>query len=189
MVSAKKESISFIALKGQQGLSEFRLKALLELIRENFSQVQAINCKDFFFSSLHYQSNELIKPTENELSKILKAKVFKKELKTNQFILIPRIGTISPWSSKATDILINAGFDSLKRIEKGLCFSLEIPLELEKDSLKEIGQKIYDRMTQSVITDISSAEHLFRQLKPKPVLAVDILKEGKKSLYDANDLL
>ena len=189
MVSAKEESLSFVALKGQQGLSEFRLKALLELIREDFSQIQAINCEDFFFSSLHYQSNELIKPTENELSKILKAKVFKKELKANQFILIPRVGTISPWSSKATDILINAGLDSLKRIEKGLCFSLEIPLELEMDSLKEIGQKIYDRMTQSVITDISSAEHLFRQLEPKPVLAVDILKEGKKSLYDANDLL
>ena len=189
MVSAKEESLSFIALKGQQGLSEFRLKALLELIREDFSQIQAINCEDFFFSSLHYQSNELIKPTENELSKILKAKVFKKELKANQFILIPRVGTISPWSSKATDILINAGLDSLKRIEKGLCFSLEIPLELGKDSIKEIGQKIYDRMTQSVITDISSAEHLFRQLQPKPVLAVDILKEGKKSLYEANDLL
>ena len=189
MVSAKEESLSFIALKGQQGLSEFRLKALLELIREDFSQIQAINCEDFFFSSLHSQSNELIKLTENELSKILKAKVFKRELKANQFILIPRVGTISPWSSKATDILINAGLDSLKRIEKGLCFSLETPLELGKDSIKEIGQKIYDRMTQSVITDISSAEHLFRQLQPKPVLAVDILKDGKKSLYEANDLL
>ena len=189
MVSAKEEPLSFIALKGQQGFSEFRLKALLELIREDFSQIQAINCKDFFFSSLHSQSNELIKLTENELSKILKAKVFKRELKANQFILIPRVGTISPWSSKATDILINAGLDSLKRIEKGLCFSLETPLELGKDSIKEIGQKIYDRMTQSVITDISSAEHLFRQLQPKPVLAVDILKDGKKSLYEANDLL
>ena len=189
MVSAKEESLSFIALKGQQGFSEFRLKALLELIREDFSQIQAINCEDFFFSSLHSQSNELIKLTENELSKILKAKVFKRELKANQFILIPRVGTISPWSSKATDILINAGLDSLKRIEKGLCFSLETPLELGKDSIKEIGQKIYDRMTQSVITDISSAEHLFRQLQPKPVLAVDILKDGKKSLYEANDLL
>ena len=189
MVSAKEESLSFVALKGQQGLSEFRLKALLELIREDFSQIQAINCEDFFFSSLHSQSNELIKLTENELSKILKAKVFKRELKANQFILIPRVGTISPWSSKATDILINAGLDSLKRIEKGLCFSLETPLELGKDSIKEIGQKIYDRMTQSVITDISSAEHLFRQLQPKPVLAVDILKDGKKSLYEANDLL
>ena len=189
MVSAKEEPLSFIALKGQQGFSEFRLKALLELIREDFSQIQAINCEDFFFSSLHSQSNELIKLTENELSKILKAKVFKKELKANQFILIPRVGTISPWSSKATDILINAGLDSLKRIEKGLCFSLETPLELGKDSIKEIGQKIYDRMTQSVITDISSAEHLFRQLQPKPVLAVDILKDGKKSLYEANDLL
>ena len=189
MVSAKEEPLSFIALKGQQGFSEFRLKALLELIREDFSQIQAINCEDFFFSSLHSQSNELIKLTENELSKILKAKVFKRELKANQFILIPRVGTISPWSSKATDILINAGLDSLKRIEKGLCFSLETPLELGKDSIKEIGQKIYDRMTQSVITDISSAEHLFRQLQPKPVLAVDILKDGKKSLYEANDLL
>ena len=189
MVSAKEEPLSFIALKGQQGFSEFRLKALLELIREDFSQIQAINCEDFFFSSLHSQSNELIKLTENELSKFLKAKVFKRELKANQFILIPRVGTISPWSSKATDILINAGLDSLKRIEKGLCFSLEIPLELGKDSIKEIGQKIYDRMTQSVITDISSAEHLFRQLQPKPVLAVDILKDGKKSLYEANNLL
>jgi len=47
MVSAKEESLSFIALKGQQGLSEFRLKALLELIREDFSQIQAINCEDF----------------------------------------------------------------------------------------------------------------------------------------------
>ena len=119
MVSAKEDSLSFVALNGQQGLSEFRLKALLELIREDFSQIQAINCEDFFFSSLHSQSNELIKLTENELSKILKAKVFKRELKANQFILIPRVGTISPWSSKATDILINAGLDSLKRIEKG----------------------------------------------------------------------
>ena len=78
MVSAKEESLSFVALKGQPGLSEFRLKALLELIREDFSQIQAINCEDFFFSSLHYQSKELIKPTENELSKILKAKYLKR---------------------------------------------------------------------------------------------------------------
>ena len=80
MVSAKEEPLSFIALKGQQGFSEFRLKALLELIREDFSQIQTINCEDFFFSSLHSQSNELIKLTENELGKILKAKVFKREL-------------------------------------------------------------------------------------------------------------
>ena len=189
MVSAKEEFLSFVALKGQQGLSEFRLKALLELIREDFSQIQAINCEDFFFSSLHYQSNELIKPTENELSKILKAKVFKKELKANQFILIPRVGTISPWSSKATDILINAGLDSLRRIEKGLCFSLQTSLELGKGSIKEIGELIYDRMTQSVITDIYSAEHLFRQLQPKPIVKVDFVGKGKKSLHEANDSL
>ena len=186
MVSTKDELSSFVALKRQQGLSEFRLKALVELIKRDFSDIQSINCEDFFFCSLSEDSNELRIQTEDRLSKILKAQVVKRELKADQFILIPRIGTISPWSSKATDILINAGLDSLRRIEKGLYFSLEAPFELGKNSIKEIGQKIYDRMTQSVIIDISSAEDLFKQLKPKPVLAVDIVAKGKKSLLEAN---
>ena len=154
MVSTKDKPSPFVALKGQQGLSEFRIKALLELIKKDFSEVQSIDCKEFFFCSLLKENNRLNTQTENKLCKILKAQTIKEELKSNEFLLIPRIGTISPWSSKATDILTNAGFDSLRRIEKGLCFSLDAQLDLKKNSTKEIGQKIYDRMTQSVITNI-----------------------------------
>ena len=186
MVSANEESLLFVALKGQQGLSEFRLKALLEFIREDFSEVQSIKCEDFFFCSLLDQSNKLRQQTENKLCKILKSQVFKEELKANQFILIPRVGTISPWSSKASDILINAGLKPLRRIEKGLCFSLKTSVDLKGDSIKKIGHKIYDRMTQSFITTTEEAKNLFKQVEPKPVVEVDILEKGKNSLKEAN---
>ena len=189
MVSTKDELSSFVALKRQQGLSEFRLKALVELIKRDFSDIQSINCEDFFFCSLSEDSNELRIQTEDRLSKILKAQVVKRELKADQFILIPRIGTISPWSSKATDILSNAGLKPLKRIEKGLCFTLETQSDLKEQSLNEIGKKIYDRMTQTVITTVSDAQKLFKQAQPKPVLRIDILGKGKKSLQEANSSL
>ena len=189
MVSTKDELSSFVALKGQQGLSEFRLKALVELIKRDFPDINSINCEDFFFCSLSEESKELRIQTEDRLSKILKAQVVKKELEADQFILIPRIGTISPWSSKATDILSNAGLKPLKRIEKGLCFSLDIQSDLKEKSIIEIGQKIYDRMTQTVITTVADAEKLFKQTQPKPVLRIDILGKGKKSLQEANSSL
>ena len=189
MVSTKDELSSFVALKRQQGLSEFRLKALVELIKRDFSDIQSINCEDFFFCSLSEDSNELRIQTEDRLSKILKAQVVKRELKADQFILIPRIGTISPWSSKATDILSNAGLKPLKRIEKGLCFTLETQSDLKEQSLNEIGKKIYDRMTQTVITTVSDAQKLFKQAQPKSVLSIDIFEKGKKSLQEANSSL
>ena len=189
MVSTKDELSSFVALKGQQGLSEFRLKALIELIKRDFPDINSINCEDFFFCSLSEESKELRIQTEDRLSKILKAQVVKKELEADQFILIPRIGTISPWSSKATDILSNAGLKPLKRIEKGLCFSLDTQSDLKEKSIIEIGQKIYDRMTQAVITTVADAQKLFKQNQPKPVLRIDILGKGKKSLQEANSSL
>ncbi len=189
MVSTKDELSSFVALKGQQGLSEFRLKALIELIKRDFPDINSINCEDFFFCSLSEESKELRIQTEDRLSKILKAQVVKKELEADQFILIPRIGTISPWSSKATDILSNAGLKPLKRIEKGLCFSLDTQSDLKEKSIIEIGQKIYDRMTQTVITTVADAQKLFKQNQPKPVLRIDILGKGKKSLQEANSSL
>ena len=103
----------------------------------------------------------------------MKSQVFKEELKTNQFILLPRFGTISPWSSKASDILINAGLKPLRRIEKGLCFSLKTSVDINEDAIKKIGQKIYDRMTQSVITTTSEAKNLFIQINPKHLIEVD----------------
>ena len=189
MVSAKEESLSFIALKGQQGFSGFRLKALLEVIKTDFPAINSVDCTELYLCSLTGESTALLKRAEKDLSKILKAKIIKKELELNQFILIPRFGTISPWSSKATEILANAGMNFLNRIEKGLCFSVETSVDLEQMVLHEVGKKIYDRMTQSIITKLSNAEDLFKKLEAKPVLEIQILKEGKESLEEANNSL
>ena len=189
MVSAKEESLSFIALKGQQGFSGFRLKALLEVIKTDFPAINSVDCTELYLCSLTGESTALLKRAEKDLSKILKAKIIKKELELNQFILIPRFGTISPWSSKATEILANAGMNFLNRIEKGLCFSVETSVDLEQMVLHEVGKKIYDRMTQSIITKLSNAKDLFKKLEAKPVLEIQILKEGKESLEEANNSL
>tara|TARA_Y100000590_G_scaffold204587_1_gene232036 strand:- start:4193 stop:8104 length:3912 start_codon:yes stop_codon:yes gene_type:complete len=189
MFSTKKESFSFVAMKGQQGLSEFRIKSLIETLQKDFPQIQSIVCEDFFFSSFSFNNSNSVNQTKKELCEVLKAQEFKEEIRGNQFILIPRVGTISPWSSKATDILNNAGFDSLNRIEKGLCFSLDIDKEIKEGWIKEIGQQIYDRMTQDIVTSVSDAQALFHRLKPKEVIKIDVLMEGKESLEKANILL
>ena len=189
MISNKNESFSFVAMKGQQGLSEFRLKSLFESLKNDFPEIQSIFCEELFFSSFSFLPSNSVKEIKEELGLILRALEFKEEITSNQFILIPRVGTISPWSSKATDILINAGFDSLNRIEKGFCFTLEIGEEIQEGLIKEIGKKVYDRMTQSLVMSVSDTKTLFHQLKPKELVKIDLLKEGKESLEKANFVL
>ena len=186
MLSSKEESFSLVAFSGQQGFSGFRLKALLEEINADFPSITAVECKEIYLCALSEDSDFFYNRAKKELSKILKAKIIKKELGLNQFILIPRFGTISPWSSKATEILVNTGIDFLIRIEKGLCFSLETSLNLDKETLYSIGRIISDRMTQSVITKLSSAEKLFKKFEAKPVVEIPVLNRGKESLVEAN---
>ena len=75
MVSAKEESFSFIAFKGQQGFSEFRLKALLEVIKTDFPAINSVACDELYLCSLTTESAAFYKRMEKDLCKILKAKI------------------------------------------------------------------------------------------------------------------
>ena len=98
---------------------------------------------------------------------------------------LPRFGTTSPWSSKATDIAKVCGLTSIEKIERGVVFTLELK---DKDSApnKEAIEMLYDRMTEVVITDLKQAKEIFSSLKPQPFSDVDILSDGKKALETAN---
>ena len=98
---------------------------------------------------------------------------------------LPRFGTTSPWSSKATDIAKVCGLTSIEKIERGVVFTLALK---DKDSApnKEAIEMLYDRMTEVVITDLKQAKEIFSSLEPQPFLDVDILSDGKKSLETAN---
>ena len=92
-------------------------------------------------------------------------------------LVIPRIGTISPWSSKATDIAHNCGFAGVKRIERGIAYYARGKLD---------AAKLHDRMTESVLAGIDAAEQLFHHVAPQPLTTVDILAGGRAALVKAN---
>ncbi len=99
-----------------------------------------------------------------------------------QILVTPRLGTISPWSSKATDIFTNCN-TPVHRLERGVLFTLKG----EKALSKEVLQILHDRMTESVFSQIEDAAALFAETAPKPLNAIDILGEGKSALVKANN--
>jgi len=102
-------------------------------------------------------------------------------------IVTPRVGSISPWSSKATDILKICGLHNVQRIEKGIAYYFNQKLTTEQ--LVQLEPLLHDRMTESVFSDFSQLEMLFQNPQSKPMRVIDILKHGKSSLVEANSQL
>ncbi|HEX7112458.1 MAG TPA: phosphoribosylformylglycinamidine synthase, partial [Mizugakiibacter sp.] len=99
--------------------------------------------------------------------------------------VVPRLGTISPWSSKATDILRGCGFD-VKRVERGLAFLLEgLPAE-GAPGRAALLRALHDPMTQSVLTALADAEHLFLAGSPGPLGRIALGAEPAAALERAN---
>jgi phosphoribosylformylglycinamidine synthase len=94
------------------------------------------------------------------------------------FVVVPRLGTISPWSSKATDIARNCGLAGVRRIERGILFSVA---SREKSDRQRIGALIHDRMTESVLGSLDEADGLFRHVAPRSLDSVPL-----RQLGDAN---
>ncbi|MFZ3192241.1 MAG: phosphoribosylformylglycinamidine synthase, partial [Moraxellaceae bacterium] len=98
-----------------------------------------------------------------------------------QLIVTPRIGTISPWSSKASDIFTNCG-QSVSRLERATVYTLHGITELTPS----VVALLHDRMTESTFNSLDAAQVLFSQHSPKPLNAIDILGQGKEALIKAN---
>ena len=99
-------------------------------------------------------------------------------------LVVPRLGTISPWASKATNIAHNCDIKEVHRIERGVAYYLDGDLSAEEQ--KQAALLLHDRMTESVLYHMSDAEKLFQQAEPAPLSNVDILAEGRSALEDAN---
>ncbi len=106
-------------------------------------------------------------------------------------IVIPRPGMISPWSSKATDILHHCGLAALKRIERGTCWYLENSdgQRVSSTQLDKIKHHLYDQMTQVVIGDVNEATSLFAAREAGKLTHIRLGADGKAALQDANATL
>lgn len=98
-------------------------------------------------------------------------------------LITPRPGTISPWSSKATDITHTCGLPQIKRIEKGVAYFLK---GINSEQLDSFIPALYDRMTSVAWTDLAKIDALFEQHSPRELRTVDVLKGGRNALVKAN---
>jgi phosphoribosylformylglycinamidine synthase len=102
-------------------------------------------------------------------------------------LVVPRIGTISPWATKATDIAHHCGLKKLIRIERGIGWHFEkADGGLSAEERQAILPLIHDRMTQSVLYDLDDAGELFKESTPAPVRVVDVQRGGAEALSAAN---
>ncbi|MDR0716978.1 MAG: phosphoribosylformylglycinamidine synthase [Azoarcus sp.] len=99
-------------------------------------------------------------------------------------LVTPRLGTISPWSSKATDIARQCGFDKVARIERGVAWFIDG--SNAADLLPPAPALLHDRMTESVLGSFDEADALFRHYAPRPLETVDVLGGGRAALTAAN---
>jgi phosphoribosylformylglycinamidine synthase len=102
-----------------------------------------------------------------------------------QVIVVPRFGTISPWSSKATDIAHVCGLDAVRRIERGIVWTIEARQTLDARQLRALAVPLFDRMTETVLLDRVEAARLFEHEPTRPLRTVS-LAAGRDALVQAN---
>jgi phosphoribosylformylglycinamidine synthase len=168
----------FLALRGVAAFSAPRLARLQALVLET--------CCGVKLSAEHWYFVELAAPLTADETARLKdllgiPDVLPAARSGTLLLVTPRLGTISPWSSKATDIAHNCGFAAVKRIERGTAFHVDG--KFEKSVL---AGRLHDRMTESVLDSVEEAQELFHHYPPQPLTTVDILAGGKPKLVAAN---
>ena len=105
-----------------------------------------------------------------------------------ELVVIPRIGTISPWASKATEIARICGLP-LQRLERGRAYRFRLSRRLSDADTERLLPLLHDRMTESVVTDSAGETSLFARSSPKPLTTVDVLGDGAQALVECNQAL
>ncbi|MDO8706810.1 MAG: phosphoribosylformylglycinamidine synthase [Sulfuricaulis sp.] len=103
-------------------------------------------------------------------------------------LVVPRLGTISPWSTKASDIAHVCGLRQIRRIERGVAwyFTTSDGAPLTAPERESLVPLIHDRMVENVLPDLAQAAQLFREDAPAPLRVVDLLAGGRQALVEAN---
>jgi len=172
--------LNILTLHGSPALSAFRHARLLARLREASPQITGFSAQFVHFAEV---GEALSADEQATLSRLLDyGQSLTEQTQDGQlFLVVPRIGTVSPWSSKATDIAHNCGLSKIHRLERAIAYRVQG--EFDSTKIKPI---LHDRMTQSVLSDLSEANRLFRHEAPRPLVAIDIQGQGKKALEQAN---
>ncbi|KAE8275001.1 phosphoribosylformylglycinamidine synthase, partial [Enterobacter sp. C6] len=171
-------------LRGSPALSAFRITKLLARFQAADLPVSNIYAEYVHFADLNAPLNA---EERVQLERLLKyGPSLSSHTPTGKLILAtPRPGTISPWSSKATDIAHNCGLSQINRLERGVAYYVEAST-LSEAQWQAVAAELHDRMMESVFASLDDAQKLFSHHQPAPVQSVDLLGQGRQALIDAN---
>lgn len=171
-------------LRGSPALSAFRINKLLARFQAARLPVHNIYAEYVHFADLNAPLND---DEHAQLERLLKyGPALASHAPQGKLLLVtPRPGTISPWSSKATDIAHNCGLQQVNRLERGVAYYIEAGT-LTNEQWQQVTAELHDRMMETVFFALDDAEQLFAHHQPTPVTSVDLLGQGRQALIDAN---
>ena len=174
-----------LPLRGVTALSDFRVEKLLQKAAALGLPEVKLKSEFWYFVG---SEKALDAATVEKLQALLAAQSVKETPEAREglhlFLVTPRLGTISPWASKATNIAENCGLEGIERIERGMAVWLEGRLNDEQK--QQWAALLHDRMTESVLPDFQTASKLFHHLESETFSTVDVLGGGKEALVKAN---
>lgn len=179
-------SASLLRLRGPVALSPFRVDKLLQPLRAQHPAITGLTAEYVHI----VETRETLSESESAvLGRILDYGTTSAETpKGRLFLVLPRIGTISSWSSKATDIARICGLRNVVRIERAIAFHVEAR-EYSQLVIDAILRAIHDPMTETVRDSFAAAAELFVAQTPAPLATVPVVKDGKAALERANSEL
>lgn len=174
-----------LILHGASALSDFKVKKLINQFREQNLPVADVSAQYVHFA---HTANPLTDAEMQVLEQLLTYGIpMQKQCADEVSVLVtPRLGTISPWSSKATNILHNTGLTQVRRVERGVAYYLSYSEAVNEEQQAAINALLHDRMTEVTMSSLAQAETLFAETAPVSFSQVDILTGGKAALSDAN---
>ncbi|HVJ72668.1 MAG TPA: phosphoribosylformylglycinamidine synthase [Casimicrobiaceae bacterium] len=182
----------FLALPGRSAASSFRLQKLLDSLHaaRPATPIAALAARYRHFVDLARP----LEPAERSVLDRLLTYGPRDDGTTQgapAFVVVPRPGTISPWSSKATDIANNCGLHAVRRIERGVDWhvTLRDGAKLDPADRDALVPRVHDRMTEAVLDLPSQARALFAHVAPRALETVPLIARGRGALVDANAAL
>ena len=173
-----------LPLRGTRALSDFRVEKLLQKAAALGLPAAQLSSEFWYFAA---SDAPLAADDAAKLEALVDAQsVAAPEVSDglNLFLVTPRLGTVSPWASKATDIAHNCGLSQITRIERGMAGW--VSGRLNDDEKRAWASLLHDRMTESVLPDFQAAEKLFAHPEAQTFSTVNVLGGGRDALVKAN---
>lgn len=172
-----------LILSSTSSLAPFQLEKLLQRLQTKCPHITGLHSQAVYLAKV---ANQLDIIASQDLANLLNARLEAPKLKPSLGVVLPRWGSISAWSSRASEALNQAGFDWVRRLETGWVFTYTSKVALTPSEIQAAAELLFNPLTHNLATSWKEAEQIFAQSEPKPLTSVDILTGGKAALIKAD---